>query len=154
MIKTFNLIAAVDFNRGIGYQGNIPWYIKEELKYFKKVTGNSPIIMGRKTWDSLPKKPLPNRENLVISCKNKDFFSCLDSALDYCWHKEEIPFVIGGTSIYEQAIYHPNLNLIYLTIVHGCYKCDTNFPEIPDWFKVFNNETHKDFSTFVLKRDA
>ena len=72
MIKTFNLIGAIDFNGNIGYQGKIPWYIKEELQYFKQVTGNNPIIMGRKTWDSLPKKPLPNRENLVISCKNKD----------------------------------------------------------------------------------
>jgi len=74
MIKTFNLIAAVDFNRGIGYQGNIPWYIKEELKYFKKVTGNSPIIMGRKTWDSLPKKPLPNRETWLFLVRIKIFF--------------------------------------------------------------------------------
>lgn len=152
MIKTFNLIAAIDFNGNIGYQGKIPWHIKEELQYFKKITDNNPIIMGRKTWDSLPKKPLPNRENLVISSKNKDSFSCLDSTLDYCWNKNETPFVIGGASIYEQSVVHPNLNLIYLTIVHGCYKGDVVFPEIPDWFKIISNKTHDDFSTFILKR--
>lgn len=151
MTKTFNLIAAIDFNGHIGYQGKIPWNIKEELQYFKSVTQFNPVIMGRKTWDSLPKKPLPNRENLVISCKNKDYFSCLDSALDYCWHKEQTPFVIGGGAIYEQAMYHPNLHLIYLSIVHGCFKGDVSFPEIPDWFKLFTNKTHKEFSTYVLK---
>ena len=151
MIKTFNLIAAIDFNGYIGYQGKIPWNIKEELQYFKSVTQFKPVIMGRKTWDSLPKKPLPDRENLIISCKNKDYFSCLDSALDYCWQKEEVPFVIGGGTIYEQAIYHPNLHLIYLSIIHGCHKGDVSFPEIPDWFKIFSNKTFKDFSTYVLK---
>jgi dihydrofolate reductase len=153
MIKTFNLIGAIDFNGNIGYQGKIPWYIKEELQYFKQVTGNNPIIMGRKTGDSLPKKPLPNRENLVISCKNKDYFSCLDTSLDYCWFKNETPFVIGGGSIYEQAITHPNLNLIYLTVVHGCYKGDVKFPEIPDCFKISSSKTHENFSTFILKRE-
>lgn len=150
MIKTFNLIAAVDFNGYIGYQGKIPWHISEELKYFKKVTGDSPVIMGRKTWDSLPKKPLPNRENLVISSSKDGCFKCLDAALDYCYLKEKVPFVIGGAKIYQEAILHPNLNLIYLSIIHGCHEGDTSFPEIPNYFEILKKSSFDEFSTFVL----
>ena len=62
-----HLIWAQDFNGGIGVSGKLPWHIKEDLKNFKTLTLNSTIIMGRKTWDSLPIKPLPKRKNLVLS---------------------------------------------------------------------------------------
>ena len=65
-----NLIWAQDYNGGIGKEGNIPWYISEDLKHFKKLTQNSIVIMGRKTWDSLPFKPLPSRRNIVLSSRN------------------------------------------------------------------------------------
>ena len=65
-----HLIWAQDNNGGIGLNGQLPWHISEDLKNFKKITSNSTIIMGRKTWDSLPKKPLPNRENIVMSSSN------------------------------------------------------------------------------------
>ena len=62
-----HLIWAQDENGGIGKNGKLPWYISEDLKKFKKITSNSTIIMGRKTWESLPMKPLPNRDNIVLS---------------------------------------------------------------------------------------
>ena len=65
-----HLIWAQDNNGGIGLNGKLPWHISEDLKNFKKITSNSTIIMGRKTWDSLPIKPLPNRENIVMSSDN------------------------------------------------------------------------------------
>lgn len=150
MIKTFNLIAAVDFNGYIGYQGKIPWHISEELKYFKKVTGDNPVIMGRNTWDSLPKKPLPNRENLIISRTKENCYKCLDAALDYCYFKQKNPFVIGGSKVYQDAIVHPNLKNIYLSVVHGCFKGDVSFPEIPDYFEIIKKEYYNQFSAFVL----
>ena len=62
-----HLIWAQDQNGGIGKDGLLPWHVSEDLKNFKKITFNSPIIMGRKTWDSLPIKPLPNRRNIIFS---------------------------------------------------------------------------------------
>ena len=65
-----HLIWAQDKNGGIGKDGKLPWHISEDLINFKKITSNNTIIMGRKTWESLPKKPLPNRRNIVLSSKN------------------------------------------------------------------------------------
>ena len=62
-----HLIWAQDLNGGIGKDGKLPWHISEDLKNFKKITSNHPVIMGRKTWDSLPIKPLPNRRNIILS---------------------------------------------------------------------------------------
>ena len=62
-----HLIWAQDKNGGIGKDGKLPWHISEDLKNFKKITSNHPVIMGRKTWDSLPIKPLPNRRNIILS---------------------------------------------------------------------------------------
>ena len=65
-----NMIVACRSNNGIGFQNSIPWFIKSDLKYFSKLTkgnGNNAIVMGRKTWDSLPLKPLPKRENIIIT---------------------------------------------------------------------------------------
>ena len=66
------LIWAQDQNGGIGKDGKLPWHISEDLQNFKKITSGSPIIMGRKTWESLPFKPLPNRRNIVLSSKQLD----------------------------------------------------------------------------------
>ena len=67
-----HLIWAQDLNGGIGRDGKLPWYIPEDLKNFKKITTQSIVIMGRKTWDSLPLKPLPKRRNIVLSSTSQD----------------------------------------------------------------------------------
>ena len=98
-----HLIWAQDHNGGIGVSGQLPWYIPEDLKNFKQLTLNSTIIMGRKTWESLPIQPLPKRNNIVLSStKQKDvitfhtFEKCIDTL-----QKQEKVFIIGGRSIYK-----------------------------------------------------
>ena len=100
-----HLIWAQDSNGGIGKDGKLPWHISEDLKNFKKITNNSTIIMGRKTWDSLPFKPLPNRRNIVLSKTHQNKVETYTSYND-CIAKlkkdnvEKI-FIIGGRSIYK-----------------------------------------------------
>lgn len=100
-----HLIWAQDKNGGIGTDGNLPWHISEDLKNFKKITLNSTIIMGRKTWDSLPVKPLPNRINIVFSKSlQRNAITC--NSFEQCiekLNKKNIRkiFIIGGRSIYK-----------------------------------------------------
>ena len=112
-------IVAVDNNWGIGFNGDLLEHIPEDLKYFKQLTSGHSIIMGRKTWDSLPTKPLPNRRNYIISSeqprildKNAIRFQMDDALtfLDYTW---EDVFVIGGGQIYEKLL--PLCDRVYVT---------------------------------------
>lgn len=150
MKKTFNIIAAMDLNRGIGYKGKLPWNIKGDLKFFKEKTKNSPLIMGRKTWDSLPTRPLPNRENIILS-RNSEMNS-LQKALDYCWDKNQTPFIIGGSFVYEVAVNHQNLGVIYLTLIHGTHKVDTYFPKLPEDLKLICKENYVEYSIFTMSK--
>ena len=100
-----HLIWAQDNNGGIGKNGKLPWHIPEDLKNFKKITLDSTIVMGRKTWESLPIKPLPNRENIVLS-KTLDtdiltFKSYEDCIYDLQKRSVSKIFVIGGRSMYK-----------------------------------------------------
>lgn len=148
MTNKFNIIAAMDLNHGIGYKGKLPWDIKGDLKFFKEITNTSPLIMGRKTWESLPVKPLPNRENIIISKDLK--FNSLQKALDYCWLKKQTPFIIGGASIYEEAINHQNLNLLFLTLINGCYEADVFFPKLPKSLKLISKDHYSEYSIFTF----
>ena len=111
MIKA---IAAMSLNRAIGVNGKLPWHLPEDLKRFKKLTLNQPIVMGRATWESLPKKPLPDRLNIVISSTPVDgaiWFNSIESLLaqhDDFW-------CIGGASIYRQLL--PFVQRLELTLV-------------------------------------
>ena len=132
------LIAAMAENRVIGKDNAMPFTVKGNLARFKELTMGFPCIMGRKTWESLPKKPLPGRLNIIISktLKNNNealVFASLQSAIEHCAEYEKI-FVIGGESIYKQAL--PLANRIDLTLVTGQYEGDAFFPEIDDnWEK-------------------
>ena len=100
-----HLIWAQDRNGGIGQNGKLPWHISEDLKNFKSLTINSTIIMGRKTWDSLPIKPLPNRKNIILSRKKQlgDFtYSSFEECIEKI-KKQNLTkvFIIGGRSIYK-----------------------------------------------------
>ena len=128
-------IVAVDNNWGIGFNGDLLEHIPEDLKYFKKLTENNVVIMGRKTWDSLPKKPLPNRLNIVITSnprENKDNvkFMTLDEAIAYaivCRPKHV--FIIGGGIIYEKFL--PFCKKIYITKIFTEHsQVDTYFPNL------------------------
>ncbi len=126
------IIVAASENRVIGVSNTLPWHIKEDLQRFKSLTKGYPIIMGRKTYDSLPKKPLPHRENIVIS-RNRDLqegdkvCASLEEALEYCSGKEKV-FICGGGTIYEAAM--DLADTIELTLVHQTIDGDTFFPEL------------------------
>ncbi|MCL2809578.1 MAG: dihydrofolate reductase [Treponema sp.] len=145
------LIVAMAENRVIGKDNAMPWSIKGNLAHFKEKTMGWPCIMGRKTWDSLPIKPLPGRLNIILSksikingqqlCasaplrdKNSDnsgikVFSSLESAIESCANYEKV-FICGGESIYKQAM--PLATKIDLTLIPGLYDGDTFFPEIDE----------------------
>lgn len=102
------LIWAQDESGGIGKQGQLPWHISEDLKNFKRLTLNQPVIMGRITWESLPVKPLPKRRNIVLSHSKLEEVECYTN-VDNCVNalrKENIPsvFVIGGANIYASFL--------------------------------------------------
>lgn len=141
----FSLILARLPNGGIGYKGKLPWHYSSELKHFKKVTTQdvdghpNNLIMGRLTWNSLH-YPLPGRRNIVISSKSKEelgithpdvlVYSQLSLALQDC--KKGKTFVIGGKSLYEEAVKSPYLESIYETSINSItnYQCDVYFREL------------------------
>ena len=132
------MMAAKAANNVIGRDNKLPWYLPNDLKYFKRVTLGKPIIMGRNTWESL-KRPLPGRTNIVISrqegyrAEGAKRVSTLDEALELAENvalidgRDEV-VVIGGAQIYELAL--PRADRLYLTEVHAEVHGDTFFPEI------------------------
>jgi dihydrofolate reductase len=127
------VIAAVSKNNVIGACGKIPWHIKEDFQHFKKATMGSPVIMGTKTYESLPKKPLPGRINIVL---NPDKNYCpegvivknsFDDAIKYCQKFPKV-YIIGGKSIYELGI--QVADELDLTQIDKSYDGDVYFPEI------------------------
>ncbi len=141
-----SIIAAVDQNNAIGYQNRLLCHLPNDLKYFKKITSGHPIIMGRKTYDSLLIKPLPNRTNIVISKSIDSLSGCIvvksiDEAIGKCPSDEEC-FVAGGAQVYEQMI--ALVQKLYITRIHHAFKADTYFPEIlPDQWQLFSSESHE-----------
>jgi dihydrofolate reductase/thymidylate synthase len=142
----FSVIAALDRNRGIGSGGKLPWNLKGDMKHFKEVTlgssgGQNVVIMGRTTWDSIPARfrPLEGRINVVLSRSSLELpegvrqVSSFDEALVHTQGSEQI-FVIGGASVYAQAVLHPECQTLYLTEIDGEFSCDTFFPEVPTNF--------------------
>lgn len=127
-----SLIVAMASNRVIGLNGRMPWHLSADLQRFKHITLGSPILMGRITFEAIG-RPLPGRENLVIS-RNADYrqdgcqvFTTIDSALEYAKSCEEL-FVIGGATLYEALL--PAADYLYLTLIERDFDGDTFFPEI------------------------
>lgn len=128
-------IAAHDDEWGIGKNNGIPWRCKEDFKHFKETTKGHKVVMGRKTWESLPKKPLPDRINIVLT-RQKDYKA--DGAIisdDIVWPDDgETIYVMGGLEVYRE--YAPYLDELLLTRIPGKYDCDT-FWDIPgNWVSV------------------
>ena len=128
---SIELVWAQDYNSGIGKEGDLPWKIPEDLRNFKKITLGHTIIMGRKTWDSLPFKPLPKRTNIVLSSKKIDGIKVYKS-IDKCLKVvKELGvtkvFIIGGESVYKSFL--PIASVLHLTLVDQKTKgIDTFFP--------------------------
>lgn len=146
--KEIAIIVSVDENYGIGKDGDLLCYLPNDLKHFKKLTTGHTIIMGRKTYESLPKGALPNRKNIVITSDNADNYpGCIvarsvDEAIILTKDKEKV-FIIGGVKIYSSTLHLANK--LYLTRIHHKFKdADTFFPEIDfnNW-ELIEEEKHK-----------
>ena len=140
-----NMIVAVDNELGIGKGNSLPFHIPEDLKRFKKLTSGKTVIMGKNTWDSLPIKPLPDRDNIVVTSNpfklnEENYF--LDNFLAVTMEKAKTiarivddVFIIGGQTIYEQFI--DLADRIYITHVLEHHHCDTFFPILnTNWERV------------------
>lgn len=127
----FSAIVCVDSKFGIAKDGKIPWYISEDLKHFRKKTLYKNVIMGRKTFESIPSK-LDNRNIISISRKTHDLEDIISDFVNNDNDQEVI--IAGGESIYEElfSLY----DKIYITIIEKDYKCDQFFPKIPFYFKI------------------
>lgn len=154
------IIVSVDESWLIGRSdGNMPWHIPEDLKWFKHITMGSPIVMGRKTWDSIPKKPLPGRYNIVVSrsmpyqeLETHAFVPSIELALGLGWVKSknwpenwDNIFIIGGAEIYKYVLEKNMVDEIIISRVRGKYEGDIYFPKLDEsqWtsmaFKQFDN---------------
>ena len=128
-----SIIVAIAENYAIGKNNDLLWHIPADLKRFKQITIGHPVIMGKKTYVSLPKRPLPGRKNIVITDDPADCFpGCLmvhsiEEAMDQMKDEAE-SFIIGGASVYRQFL--PHADQLYLTLVHKDFDGDVFFPEI------------------------
>lgn len=133
-----SLIVAHDENRVIGYENGMPWHLPGELQYFKEMTMGKPIIMGRKTFESIG-RPLPGRRNIVIT-RNGDYqaegieiVGSLQEAMTLVKDVPEI-MIIGGAQIFEQAM--SIADKLYITLINHTFNGDTYFPTYEDWQEI------------------
>ena len=163
-----SLIVAMAKNHVIGRDNQLPWHLPEDLRYFKRVTMGKPVIMGRKTFESIG-RPLPGRANIVIT-RNTEWQAegvhvvhSLDAAIDHCRKLcaadgIEEAMVIGGAEIYSQALHRADR--LYLTWVHAHVEGDAWFPDFPreEWQEIAVEDFHAegnnpyDYSFVVLER--
>jgi dihydrofolate reductase len=168
----FSLILASTLNGGIGINGRIPWYLKDEIDIFKQITTNvncyikkNAIIMGYETWKSLPYKPLKNRINIILTSKknviqetdNIKTFDDFDKALEFCEDNVYIDkvFIIGGSSLYNlclnNAKYFNQIDKIHLSVIYQKYKCDTyiNLKQILKLHKYYDINNVRFYKEFI-----
>jgi len=152
-----SIIVAHDPNLVIGNEGGLPWHYSEDLKFFKKTTMGSPVVMGRGVFEELNEKPLPGRENVVLS-RSRSYdhvptFKSIDEALEYLSGEEQV-FIIGGGEIYKQTI--DRVDELIVTQIKKEYEGDAYFPEYRDeigdtWREVWRKD-HKEFSFVKYER--
>ncbi|HNQ68223.1 MAG TPA: dihydrofolate reductase [Bacteroidales bacterium] len=157
---SFTIIVAIAKNNAIGKDNELLWHISGDLKRFKNITTGNTVIMGRRTFFSLPNGALPNRRNIVITdcpedcCPGAEKVNSVEEAISKCNSSEE-NFIIGGGMIYKQFL--PIADKIYLTLVHRDYEADVFFPEIDfnEW-NVSTESEHLDneppYSYLILTR--
>jgi dihydrofolate reductase len=144
MTKQLTLVVAMDAQRGIGVDNQLPWHIPEDLAHFKRVTLERPIIMGRKTFDSIG-RPLPKRRNIVVtrnrgwSHEGVEVAGSLEEAIALAGDGPSS--IIGGAQIFNEAL--PLADRMIVTHIDAVYRCDTFFPEIdPALWSVTDREEH------------
>jgi dihydrofolate reductase len=135
-ISGLSMIWAMDEQGLIGSDNKMPWHLPAELRYFRRVTTGHPILMGRRTFESIGEKPLPKRTNVILS-RNTDYapdgckvVHSIDEALE---ELRNTPFfVIGGAQVYQAFL--PYAEKLYVTVIHHTFTGDEHFPEV-DWSK-------------------
>lgn len=157
MNKEFKIIVAYDKKRGIGSGSEIPWYIPEDLKRFKKLTLGQTVIMGRKTFESIIKKlgkPLPGRRNIILSKTIKEtkydnclIFDDLNKIVDFA----DDAWIIGGEEIYR--LFLPFADKIFATEIENEYYCDVFFPKTDEseW-QIVETEKREGYTFVTLRR--
>ena len=154
MKQKLKLIAmvAMTSERIIGKDGGLPWHLPEDLKTFKKYTSGHPIVMGRKTWDSIG-KPLPNRQNIVLtrdeawSAEGAEVIHSPDDLKNIQLTQPDV-YIIGGAQVYD--LFMDQLDEILVSHVYENYEGDTRFPEFESKFP--NVEVVEKFESFELRR--
>jgi dihydrofolate reductase len=141
------LIVAFCKNNGIGFNNKMPWYLKSDLKRFKKLTigsGNNAVVMGRNTWVSLKGLSLPKRSNIILT-SNMDYFQAKNQLFMQSFDDVAVVsqsqlyddiWLIGGEQIYRESLKKNLVDEIYATVIDNDFACDTFFPEIPREFKL------------------
>ncbi|KAA9021689.1 type 3 dihydrofolate reductase [Niallia endozanthoxylica] len=144
-----SFIVAMDKNRVIGKDNQLPWHLPADLKFFKRVTMGHPIIMGRNTFESIG-KPLPGRENIIVT-RNKEYVQegctiihSIEELLQMASHNNEEVFVIGGAELFQATF--PMADRLYITRIEEEFTGDTYFPEFnqSDWDLVSQEKGVKD----------
>jgi dihydrofolate reductase len=150
-VKTFDIVVALDRQRGIGKDNRLPWNLPGDMRFFKQTTSEAPpgqrnaVIMGRKTWESIAekRKPLPGRLNIVLSRRSDlqlpetVLRACsLDEAMQLTGQDSSLfsLFVIGGAAVYDEAVRHPACRRLFVTEIDGVFACDTFLQTFPDRF--------------------
>ena len=167
MKKKISIIVAVAENNAIGKGNKLLWHISEDLKRFKRLTTGCHVVMGKKTYKSLPVAPLPNRTNVVISDIEGELINgcemaySIEQAIEKCPDNEE-SFIIGGGSVYRQFLLFANK--LYITKVHKAFDADTFFPEIDEneWKLIEKEDAEPDekndfsfsYLTYIKKKPA
>ena len=144
---TISIIAALATNRAIGYKNKLLYWLPNDLKRFKSLTTGHTIIMGRHTFESLPKGALPNRRNIVLSRQPEASFAgteryaSLEEALSHCQPDEEV-YILGGASVYKEAL--PLADRLCLTLIDDTpAQADAFFPEVdPQTWKEVSRESY------------
>lgn len=131
-MKPISIIVAFADDQAIGLNGGMPWHLPADLKHFKQITLGQPVIMGRRTWDSLPRKPLPGRLNIVVSksitaADGAVVVSTPAEAVAQCPENSE-PFIIGGATLYRHFL--PLASQLFITRIYTSVEADTWFPLI------------------------
>ncbi len=142
-----SMIVAIDAQNAIGRNGDMLCHLPNDLRHFKDITSHHTVVMGRRTLFSLPKYPLPNRRNIVLTkdegqrIKDVEYAHSIEDALEMVKGEEEV-FIMGGGKVYEQFM--PLADKLYIThIEHAFPEADTYFPAIDDSWKQISEERHE-----------
>jgi len=129
---------AQDKNGAIGFQGTLPWYLPNDLKFFKQMTLNNAVVMGRKTFEGMNKRPLPNRINIILTTdpsyqtEGARVMHSREEVLDFAKEYQGDTFITGGANVF--SFFMEDVDILHRTLIEGEFKGDTFIPEI-DWTK-------------------